>query len=239
MRVATRPRCLLLLLAVCASGCIDRSRLNATCEWTRDSAFPLDLNRPADRRHLVADAQLAEGLAVRYADTEHLRRYGYAGHGGLIQHGQVVRECMARMVAVIERSHGVTPEQINAARGQRDERFDATVMLSFAAAYVVAAIAAARWIRRRFVDAPAAIAVAITTAASIALSALGMQLGAIWTAIWEAARIGDDHLGTFRAARVPWGQHAGEIFAAGVVIFWVTSLVVALRAPEVPQAETN
>lgn len=57
-----------------------------------------------------------------------------------------------------------------------------------------------------------------------------MQLGAIWTAIWEAVRVGDDHLGTFRAARAPWEQHLGGIFAAGVVTFWIIALVIAWRS---------
>src|SRR5919199_2911249 len=69
-----------LLLLVCTCGCIDRTRTNSTCEWTRDSAFPLDLANPDDQRHLVADGQLAEELAVRYADSEHKRQFGYEGH---------------------------------------------------------------------------------------------------------------------------------------------------------------
>src|SRR5438105_2336186 len=120
-----------LVVLACASGCIDRARQNPNCEWTRDLTFPLDLTNPQNRQHLIADAQLAEELAVRYADTEHKRQFGYGGHGGLIEHGRVFRGCLGKMIAVIERTHGVTHEQIDRARAERDRRFDAAVMLAF------------------------------------------------------------------------------------------------------------
>ena len=40
-------------------GCIGRDRVNSTCEWTGDTAFPLDSQNPAHQQHLVTDAQLA------------------------------------------------------------------------------------------------------------------------------------------------------------------------------------
>ena len=55
-------------------GCIDRARANSNCEWTGDTAFALDPLNVAHRRHLVADAHLAEELAVRHADWEFGRR---------------------------------------------------------------------------------------------------------------------------------------------------------------------
>jgi hypothetical protein len=47
-----------------------------SCARTDDSAVPLDLTTAPGQRHLVADAQLAERIAVRYADGEHTRRVG-------------------------------------------------------------------------------------------------------------------------------------------------------------------
>ena len=61
--------------AICL-GCVDRHRGNRTCEWTGDTAFPIDVRNPAHWEHLVGDAQLAEELAIRYADTEFARRFG-------------------------------------------------------------------------------------------------------------------------------------------------------------------
>ena len=134
------------LLLFTLPACIDRTRLNATCEWTHDSARTLDLAAPADRRHLVADAQLAEGLAVRYADTEHRRRSGYGGHGGLIDHGRLLHECFGTLARRIEQDHGVAAVQIDEARRVRDPRFDLSVALVFVALYAFVSMRVARWI---------------------------------------------------------------------------------------------
>ena len=227
----------LILLAAC--GCIDRTRLNATCAWTQDSAFPLDLTNPAHRRHLVADAQLAEGLAVRYADTEHKRRTGYGGHGGLLEYGGVLRQCFDPLAARIERDHGVTAAQIHDARPVRDARFDGAVLLTFALGYVGASMAAAGWIRRRFVDARRAIVGCVVAMASAAFSVLGVQLAVVWSAICESVRIGDDHFGVFRATRSPLTQHVADAFAIGVVLFWLAVLAYRLLRPSEPYVPAN
>jgi hypothetical protein len=89
----------LLLLAV--PGCIDRHRVSVNCEWTGDASFSIDPQDPAHQQHLVADAQLAEELAIRYADREHERLFGTNAHGGLLEGGRVRDRCMSRMVAAI------------------------------------------------------------------------------------------------------------------------------------------
>src|SRR3954454_22406647 len=111
--------------ATSCPGCLDRSRVNRSCEWTGDTAFPVDWQNPAHRKHLIADAQLAEDLAIRRGDAEFNRLYGYEAHGGLIDQGRVVRACMARLVAAIEQNHAVTSNQVGSARGERDVEFDA------------------------------------------------------------------------------------------------------------------
>jgi hypothetical protein len=89
-------------------GCVDRHRGNRSCEWTGDTAFRIDLGNPAHREHLVVDAQLAEELAIRYAHTEHARRFGGANaHGGLLDGGRVRNDCMNRLVAAIAHNHAV------------------------------------------------------------------------------------------------------------------------------------
>jgi hypothetical protein len=227
----------LVLLGAC--GCIDRTRLNSTCAWTHDSAFPLDLANPAHRRHLVADAQLAEGLAVRYADTEHKRRSGYGGHGGLLEYGGVLHQCFDPLVARIERDHGVTAAQIREARPVRDARFDAAVLLSFAVVYLAASLAAVRWIRRRFVDASGPMVGFVLTVAAAAFGVLGVQLGAVWSAICESARIGDDHFGMFRATRSPLTQHVAVAFAVAVGLFWLAALAYRRLRPSEPYVPAN
>jgi len=225
----TRHLWLWLMVGLCAGGCIDRSRLNPHCEWTRDEAFALDLSRLADQRHLVADAQLAEGLAVKFADTEHRRRSGYGGHGGLLEYGGVLRQCYGPLVDRIVRDHRVSATQVDAARRVRDLRFDLPVELSFAGFYALIAYALGGRIRRRFADGSRAVQVGIVAAASAAASFLGIQLGVVWGAIWECVRIGDDHFGVFRASHPAVMQHLGAVFAGGVAVF-----AIAAFAPRYP-----
>ena len=68
--------------------------------------------------------------AIRHADAEFNRLYGYEAHGGLIDNGRVVTDCMARLVGVIETTHAVTPEQIVVARGERSRLFDTAAAVS-------------------------------------------------------------------------------------------------------------
>lgn len=75
--------------------------------------------------------------AVRYADAEHKRLFGYAGHGGQIGNGRLVNECMARLFSAIEHNHGVSSEQVRVARGERSGTFDAAVWLLFLPVYCV------------------------------------------------------------------------------------------------------
>ena len=78
----------------------------------------LDLDNPAAMRHLVADVQLAEDLAIRFADSEHKRLTGYAGHRG-IENGRVLAECRATLFGTITGTHQVPMEQVLAYRAAR------------------------------------------------------------------------------------------------------------------------
>ena len=227
-------RSLLLVLAVASGvafnrhcpGCIDRSRVNKECEWTGDSAFPIDWKNPAHRQHLTADAQLAEDLAIRRGDAEFNRLYGYEAHGGLIEHGRVVRECMARLVDAIERNHAVTPEQIAAARGQRSLLFDVTAALSFVPLYLFGAIVACSRLHRRFSTERRSVRVAAIVATSVVATFLALQVGQLWLSVWEGVRIRNGHMSGFRAVtytRWPY-RHGIAVYAAGVATFWLVAL---------------
>jgi hypothetical protein len=206
-------------------GCIEHDRVNSTCEWTGDTTFPLDSQNPAHRQHLVKDAQLAEDLAVRYADTEHKRLTGYQGHGGLIDNGRVVKECMTRLFTTIENDHFVTSEEIQIARGQRNRAFDVAVGLVFLPLYSFGVIAACRRVWHRFSSHQRYVGLVAMGLGSLAVSFLGLLLGQLWFTAWELVRIGNDHFGGSRAARNLWREHAGELFMAGIVLFWVIALI--------------
>ena len=201
-------------------GCIERDRVNSTCEWTGDTTFPLDSQNPAHQQHLIKDAQLAEDLAVRFADTEHKRLSGYKGHGGLIDNGRVVKECMARLFTTIENDHFVTSEEIQVARGRRNRAFDAAVGLLLLPLYAFGASAACHHVWRRFSSHQRYVGLVAMGLVSFAASFLGLLLGQLWFVAWELVRIGNDHFGGNRAARNLWGDHAGELLIAGVLLFW-------------------
>lgn len=210
---------------VACPGCIERDRVNSACEWTGDTKFLLDPQRPAHQQHLIRDAQLAEDLAVRYADTEHKRLSSYAGHGGLIDNGRVVKECMARLVTTIENDHFATSQQIQAARGQRNRAFDVAVGLLFLPLYSFGATATCRRVWHRFSSHQRYVGLVAIGLVSLAVSFLGLLLGQLWFVAWELVRIGNDHFGGSRAARSPWDEHAGELFVAGVLLFWFIAML--------------
>jgi hypothetical protein len=215
-----------LLLLVVVSGCIDRHRVNANCEWTGDTSFPFDPQNPAHQQHLITDAQLAEELAIRYADAKHKRLFGYEGHGGLIENGRLRERCMATLVDVIEKRHAVAAEQVRVARGQRHRTFDLAVGLLFLPLYWFGATVVCRRLSHRFSSDQRYVGLVATGLASIAVSFLGLQLGQLWLSVWEAIRVENGHLSSFRAAtHNRWSQqHVGALFVGGILMFWLSVL---------------
>src|SRR5207248_2582014 len=55
-----------LLFSLTVVGCVRRNGRNADCKWPAEISGHF-----ADARHLSADAEFAEDLAIRYADTHH------------------------------------------------------------------------------------------------------------------------------------------------------------------------
>jgi len=225
----------LLLLAAAFSGiglarhcpgCIDRSRVNKGCEWTGDAAFQIDRNNSAQRQHLVADAQLAEDLAIRHADAEFNRLYGSEAHGGLIDNGRVVRECMARLVGAIEANHAVTPEQIAVARGERSRLFDTAAAVSFLPFFLLGAIVTGSRLSRRFSTEKRSVRLVAVALTSAMASFLGLQAGQLWGSVWETVRVRNGHMSPFRSALYTrWtNYHFGAIFVAGVVTFCIVAI---------------
>jgi len=227
----------LLLLAVASSGvvvtylrcpgCIPRDRVNKTCEWTGDTGFPIDSRNPAHQEHLVEDAQLAEELAIRYADAEFGRRFGVEHHGGLIDDGRLRRDCLSRMFHTIEENHGVTSEQIRVARGQRNRTFDLAVGLLFLPLYSLGVAIVCRWLCRRFSSNERYAGLVATGLASIAVTLVALQCLRLWAAVWEVVRVGNGHMTSIRAASYTrWSQqYVGADFIGGMLLFWLLALI--------------
>jgi hypothetical protein len=206
-------------------GCIDRSRVNKACEWTDDTAFPIDPQNAAHRTHLVSDAHLAEELAIRHADAEFGRRFGVEHHGGLIDGGRLRRECLSRMLQAIENNHGVTSGQVHLARGQRNWTFDVAVSLLFLPLYVLGAIAATRLVSRRFSSDERVVRWVATGMASVAVSFLGLQCLRLWGGVWEVVRVGNGHMTSIRAAsHNGWMHHVDGQLIGGILLFWLVAL---------------
>jgi hypothetical protein len=219
------------LYAACP-GCIERSRVNTTCEWTGDAVLRIDSRNAAHHAHLVGDAQLAEELAIRYADGEFKRLYGYEGHGGAVENGRVRNECMARLVAAIERRHEVTPADIEVARGERNRLFDSAAALLFVPFYVFAAAVFSRLLRRRLASDAAAAQFAANALAAPVAAAAGLQIGQLWLSVWEIVRVGNGHISAFRAAtRTAWlHAYGGRAFAAALVLFVAVAVLISRKA---------
>ncbi len=229
-RLTSRPLFAVVLMVACTSACLPRTRFNKACEWTGDSERRLDMRLSSDQQHLIEDAQLAEELAVRYADFRHTEPYGYEGHGGLLEHGKVGNDCLAKLDGVIKRSHGVTQSEITVARRHRDRAFDVAVVVSFWALFALAAT----WFARALLTysgSDRSIWVATTTVSSMAVAAAAVQLLSMWATVAEIVRIGNDHLGPQRGGLIPWDHHIGGVFVAAMCGFFVIASVQRWRGP--------
>jgi hypothetical protein len=199
--------------------------VNTACEWTGDSAFPIEPQHADHQKHLVGDAHLAEELAIRHADAEHGRRFGVEHHGGLLDGGRFRSECLARMFREIEDNHDVTSEHVHLARGQRNWRFDAAVSLLFLPLYLLGAIAASRWLSRRFSTDERFVRLVATGAVSVAVSFLGLQCLRLWGAVWEVVRVGNGHMTSIRAAsKTRWMHYVDGQLVGGILLFWLVVL---------------
>lgn len=58
-------RLLPLILVTCLGACLDRERINASCQWSDPLAVQLDLRSQPHQRHLREDALIGEELGIR------------------------------------------------------------------------------------------------------------------------------------------------------------------------------
>jgi hypothetical protein len=208
-------------------GCLDRSRFNKACQWMGDTPFPLDAQNPRHQTHLVADAQLAEELAIRYADLEFKRRFRVAEHhGGLLDEGRFRSECLTRMFKAIEEGHNVTPAQVQAARGGRHWVYDAAVVLLFLPFYSLGAVMVCRRLSDRFAADGLPVLLTALGAVSLAYAMLGLYAIRLYGAFWEVARVGNGHMTTIRAASYTRWNHQHDFWVqvmVAVILFWLTA----------------
>jgi len=187
--------------------------MNESCNWPTE---PGDLRQRTDQRHLVVDVRIAEELAMRYAD---------AHFDSKSAHSRTRSDCEAKLFDVITQSHGVTLGAIAQARQQLDRNaWDAVVHLPPAALYVAAAVHLARRTRRRFPRDEKTAAGLATLFASVGIGIVFLVLGHLWHGTVEMIRLGNTHM-SYRAERLGWREHSGEVFALAVLLFWCGVLI--------------
>lgn len=210
-----------LSFSVLLASCGPRDRVNGRCEWNGDTGGVLNLSRPDDWRHLVADAQLAEDLAIRYDGV--LEARGISGPQGA--------RCLVSLVAAICARHGVTDADVQRARAHRNAGFDRAVVVSFLVLFGIAAALACRRLSSRYAQDGRAVRLGAAAIVSFAASALAVPLSSLWIVTWEMIRVGNDHLSAARAATPP-AEPIAAIAGAGLIVF----SIVALQAWSGPDA---
>jgi hypothetical protein len=187
------------------------------------SPLPTHVQDTAQWRHLVADAQLAEEVAVRSGDAEYPRRY-WPGAGDLHERNAKAQvACLARLNAVIEDLHGVTSLQRSLANQERNALFDSLVVLSFLPIYVFGI----RRVCERFgsvlrADAPS-VRVSAVAIGSIIYSGVGLVAFRPWFGSMEGMRVGnpDGDFGFRAAAENYWSlAFVASWLTIGAILFW-------------------
>jgi len=210
-----------MVFVLCVGGCVRRDWRNSNCRWPGETS-----NHPFSARHLSADAELAEDLAIRYADAH----FGLHSPNPSENYDAERDACMERLFEEIGKEHGVPVRQVSDSLGRNRAYIDVAELLPFALLYGLAAIVAARMIWRRYAPAEDGWAPGIIMAlfVSLAFAAGSALLGEVWNWIVEGHRIGNSHM-SYRADRLFWHNHRFELFVAALLIFWLAAILAARR----------
>ena len=202
-------------------GCVRRDGRNSDCRWPEQSS-----NYPVGARNLSADAEFAEDLAIRYADSH----FGLHSPNPSENYDAERDACMERLFGEIGKEHAVPVGQVSDSLGRNRAYIDLAELLPFALLYGLAAIVGARIIWRRYPPAENGWAPGITMAlfVSLAFAATSALLGEVWNWVVEGYRIGNRHM-SYRADRLFWHHHRVELFVAALLISWLAVILAARR----------
>ena len=205
--------------AVLLSGCLDPSRLNASCQWIGDaSSAALDMAIAADRRHLANDVRVAGENATRYRDSVKVR-FGFAAAGRLDV------ECLDRLYSTIAAQHGVRRADIDAATTMRDVPLDvALIYFPVGAVFLLVSLRLCRrFFRRMPPPGERGAVLARVTWLGLVASAAATVVAHLHSWNVDTLRLRDFHM-SFRASYLPVGRHPWLSFLAATGVFAVASL---------------
>ena len=224
VRVAPKNLALFMAMASVMSlgGCVRRDGRNSDCRWPEEAPV-----QPLSARHISADAEYAEDLAIRFADTHFGRHSPNPSEGYPAERDA----CRDRLFGEVAKEHGIPVTQVANSLGRNRACIDLAELLPFALFYGLVAIVAARMIWRRYPSAedgwvPGTIMALFISLAVAATSAL---LGEVWNWAVEGHRIGNPHM-SYRADRLFWHNHRLELFVAALLVFWLAAIIAACRA---------
>lgn len=210
-----------LLLFGCAIGCVRRDGRNSDCRWPAEAG-----GLRADARHLSADAEFAEDLAIRFADTHHGLRTPHYVSGAAYDAAR--DRCMADLFGAIARSHGVPVASVSSSLGQNRADIDIAEILPFVLLSCLGAAGAVPLIWRKYPPAENGWlgGMLMLVFLSVVFAAGSTLLGEVWCWGAESFRIGNGHM-SYRVQRLWWGRHRPELFVAAVVAFCLAGAAVA------------
>ena len=210
----------LVALLFVSAGCVGLDK-NTDCLWPVDHPHrALDRSASADRRHLADDAQTAEDLAIRHADSSR----GPDWQRNRDEYRRVREACRAALNQIVATQHDVPIEAVAAAVADRRQWLDAAVVIAFAGLFAAAVIAATSFMLRGALIESRTLASVMLLVASLAAGAVGVMAASVFVGLAESVRIGNGHV-SYRVERVPLRHRQIETFSAGALCFMAVGAI--------------
>lgn len=212
-------RCIAILcIALTLTGCVRRTGRNIDCYWPGE--FPL--SNPTER-HLSADAEFAEDLAIRYADTHFGPRT--LQFESMAVYRQGTQRCAYTLYEAVAATHHVPVASVQNALGKNRTLVDLGEITSFLLLYALASVIAIRRIRSLYPSGDGRThSLALILFCALAFALAGVLSIDEWVGTMESIRVGTGHM-SYRGFRLPWSHHRNLIFGALLAIFWIIAFV--------------